>query len=322
MSTAAPGVDMEAIKKLLVDAGSNNGAKGNDGGQMSEVLKMLTNLQGQVTTIQTENTALKTKHEAADRLAVEYRKASKILTDPKASDADVKAATKFMLVDQGLTPEQAEEQVATMFSEETAAPTGNPGSPKPKAVEQTQIDAFGKQVQGVRAEVAAERGKRLTAYFQTAVRNSPTVNEQMRKLLEVSVKQTGGKKDLAEKAKEAALNRVSEDAYTRLQIKATQKGGVPLDEADIDTEVNAAIERNVGFVKQTLGEFDQIGRVPETVGGSGEFDVDAINKAAARPPEFKAGQDPADLRKELNDWTVASLQKDALESLSTGESKA
>lgn len=313
MTQLAPGVDADAIKKL-----TDAGAGGN--GQMTEVLKILAALQADSAASKAELTKIKADSYARDKALEEHKKAAKILTTASSSNDEVKAATKFMLMDQGLTEAQATEQMQTMFDDE-AAPATKPGT-KAAPVEPTVIDALGKRIQGVHADVAAERGKRLTAYFNTAVKNSLTLNESVKALLGAASKIGGGKAELAKKAEEATMNRISEDAYTRLQVKSVQKGGVPLDEADIDAEVQAAIERNVGFVKQALGSFEEIGRTPETVGGSNEFDVDAINKAANTPPEFKPGEDPADLRTRLNDWTSAQLKADALASQSTGESKA
>lgn len=199
--------------------------------------------------------------------------------------SEVEADARLMVTD-GADPERAKKAVfnllrrngaseasAKAYVEQMEFGDGGDGGADPqpqqqqrqagraKQAEPSELDALKAQIANLEKQLKGESATRKRGYFDNVLQDAFKNDTSVQEILKASKNLRG--EDKTAEALKTIFDDVKERALNDLQNRSIRAGGRPPTEQEIQEAATAAIQRSTGVIRQTFGNLNDLGRVPD-----------------------------------------------------------
>jgi hypothetical protein len=267
---------------------------------------------------------LLTSRDEATKLKEYNEHAKTLISSGQHSDQDRETSVRYLMSQEGYTPEEINEYVNWSQDVGTDAPAAQPVYEQPTPVaqeeevpqnedyyQQYQQETAMREQENQRMHEIEERQHRLGAdmmkkELSTAIDTTLTNNEYIQKLMSI---ESGG-----ENRKGVLKNEIENATLEGLRIR--RAGGESYSNAWFAEEASKAAQLVYDKFRSVIGDPDKIQRSPETATNSDSL----FNKPPVEPPKYEKGDNMGDINVKAREYTLDHLLRGAQDT--GGESKA
>lgn len=254
-----------------------------------------------------------------------YRDAAQAVMFPgDAREEELRASARVVFAEAGYSGADLERQVsgyvAGILEEQPeedpqARGAGRPGKSQSQEEGNEMDPAMKAQIEAAREDARIARRRLIEQELDASVAAAIDKNQDLAKMM-MQLDRVRGR-DNARAAYESVQEQIRQATVDRLTERRAQSGGAFKEEwiAEEAAKAAASVEKSYSAV---IGDYAQIGRAPETDGGSDGLS----SRQPVKEPEFTPSDNRSTVDSKVNEWAADALTRAAAETVSSAATKA